>query len=54
MATLAFERLQQMHLAAHLLSRERLWILKGFSTRGDSQFDCIFSQVEGMQYTHTF
>lgn len=43
MATLAFERLQQMHLAAHLLTGERLWILKGFQREVIHNFDCISS-----------
>lgn len=54
MATLAFERLQQIHLAAHLLTGERLWIFKRFSTRGDSQFIYflpVFLHVEGKQQT---
>lgn len=43
-------RLQQMHLAAHLLTRERLWILKGFQREVIHNFDCISSSWRDAVY----
>lgn len=51
MAALAFERLQQMHLAAHLLTGERLWILKGFQREVIHNFDCISSSWRDAAHT---
>lgn len=52
MAALAFERLQQMHLAARSLTGGGLWILKGFQREVIHNFDCISSSWRDA--VHTF
>ncbi len=43
-----------MHLAAHLLTGERLWILKGFQREVIHNFDCISSSWSDAAGLHAF
>lgn len=40
-----------MHHAAHLLARERVWILKGFQREVIHNFDDISAHTEEREYT---